>query len=108
MKPTYLSVLGAGLWNNRLMLMLLKVYGVGEVVGLGGNNRELLRLAAVAVGSGGGGEAGLSQHLRRLLDRHIVIVLLVLFVLVHTSGSRILKSIRSHKINFHFLTKYYL
>ncbi len=71
--------------------MLLKVYGVGEVVSLGWNRRELLRLAAAVVGSGGGGgEAGLSQHLRRLLDRHIVIVL-VLFVLVHTSGSRFLK-----------------
>ncbi len=87
-------MLGAGLWNNRLvlMLLLLKVYGVGEVVGLGRNNRKLLWLAAAVVGSGGGGgEAGLSQHLRRLLDRHIVIVLVVvLFVLVHTSGSRFL------------------
>ncbi len=73
-----------------MLLLLLKVYRVGEVVGLW-RNRELW-LAAIVVGSGGGGgEAGLSQHLRRLLDRHIiVIILVVLFVLVHTSGSRIL------------------
>ncbi len=92
MKLTYLSVLGAGLWNNRLVLMLLlQVYGVGKVVGLGWNRKLLLWLAAVGVGSGGGGEAGLSQHLRRLLDYHIIIVVLVvLFVLVHTSGSRFL------------------
>jgi hypothetical protein len=35
-KQTYLRVLGAGLWNNRLVrMLLLKVDGVGEVVGLG-------------------------------------------------------------------------
>jgi hypothetical protein len=37
MKQKYLSVLGARLWNNRLvlMLLLLQVDRVGEVVGLG-------------------------------------------------------------------------